>query len=254
MWLYKLTNTKVRNSYHQQRIAELTRTSFDKFALRTISFLWTMKNLYAHISNNSTNNPQNSWTNKITKKKTVTQTFSNLIIQSLELFDWTRSPDNFKTIEKILTTRAPPFVQISPREIEFSTSRRDYLCGNPNRVEILKVGETALGITAAAIRLIALSQPRPFPLYSSMFTYENDAPQVDALRSPPPCSSGLLVFPVRGISISLPPSFSISLSPSPRSPLYPLFLAATTVFHARIRSLPRYYYIRKSFGPWAFAK
>lgn len=28
-----------------------------------------MKNLYAHISNNSTNNPQNSWTNKITKKK-----------------------------------------------------------------------------------------------------------------------------------------------------------------------------------------
>lgn len=69
-----------------------------------------MKNLYAHISNNSTNNPQNSWTNKITKKKkTVTQTFSNLIIQSLELFDWTRSPDNFKTIEKILTTRAPPF-------------------------------------------------------------------------------------------------------------------------------------------------
>lgn len=103
-------------------------------------------------------------------------------------------------------------VQINrPREIEFSTSRRDYLCGNPNRVEILKVGETALGITAAAIRLIALSQPRPFPLYSNMFTYENDAPQVDAPRSPLPCSSGLLVFPVRGISISLSPSLFFDL-------------------------------------------
>lgn len=178
-----------------------------------------MKNLYTHISNNSTNNPQNSWTNKITKKKTVLPKYFqpyNPLNCSIELVRRIISKRSKKFQQRVRSKNKKSatfrLVQINrPREIEFSTSRRDYLCGNPNRVEILKVGETALGITAAAIRLIALSQPRPFPLYSNMFMYENDAPQVDAPRSPLPCSSGLLVFPVRGISISLSPSLFFDL-------------------------------------------
>lgn len=145
-------------------------------------------------------------------------------------------------------------VQInSPREIEFSTSQRDYLCGNPNRVEILKVGETALGITAAAIRLI--HQPRPlFPLYSNMFTYENDAPQVDHARSP--LSSPLPFFLLRFYpyfrspefpSLSpFPPSFSI---PFVSSPLYLYFWPRQRYSTRAYVRYHGYYYIRKSFGP-----
>ena len=102
---------------------------------------------------------------------------------------------------------------------------RDYLCGNPNRVEIRKVGETAPGgITQRQpFVLLPYPRPRPFSLYSYMFTYENDAPQVDTQRAtlfsprrvPPDYScfrSRISIHVPLSVSLSLPFPLSLSLS------------------------------------------
>lgn len=123
MWLHELTNTRMRK-IHVTKLTRILNRNIINTLRRILEEsrklqVWNWSNdtlainfrqkMEEHISNNSTNNPQKSRSVNMLNK-----------IRG-------RTPRSFD-----------PFKLIARAKLNF---RQDYLCGNPNRVEILKLGE-----------------------------------------------------------------------------------------------------------------